>query len=445
METSMLIASIRFLDKHHVAIKFAVYCILFISIVYVDYHQKGNPPILEYMLNNLIDKTIFLSFILTFILSELFDLLLNYIHKCNEDTLKLATSQVSVNAIMQLYPADYEDFVTYGNHSLLPGILVSKHINNVQIIKNDLRIKSLHIIDCDKQYTPPTYILNNANEIFNIHRHSIIFNNIVIRIDDAQLESNGQIYLKTSRTTYYDSLLTNRAMDYKLPNNLTIRQIYEPGPHLSSLQTSKLSNHLGFNLFILTSDNKILFVRRSTDVSVSKATIGPSVAASLKTKYALIHGKFTVDGLIYGIQKEIEDELGITPDIDSNFRITENTPIIALYRDIIEGGKPQFVFMIHSSRDSKDISDIFYRHITAIQTKKKKEQDKVIIDGKQIVYIPVKYIISHFAKNTKNENNDSISQQFIIKTPDGNYNMSYAHATALALCWQWYSNHTKQK
>ena len=72
---------------------------------------------------------------------------------------------------------------------------------------------------------------------------------------------------------------------------------------------------LGFNGFIETSDEKFMFVFRKKGVSIGEGTYSNSVAASLKTKYALNpSSQFTMAGLENGIIREIEDELGIPPE-----------------------------------------------------------------------------------------------------------------------------------
>ena len=112
------------------------------------------------------------------------------------------------------------------------------------------------------------------------------------------------------------------------------------GPQMTELESSRLSNHLGFNGFIESADGYIVFVKRSMKVSIGKGTYGDSVSASLKAAYALDEkGDFTVDKLENAIIKEIESELKITEEeLDK-----DTLSIIAIYRDCVECGKPQFL------------------------------------------------------------------------------------------------------
>ncbi|MGM9665843.1 MAG: hypothetical protein ACI3XX_04825, partial [Eubacteriales bacterium] len=212
-------------------------------------------------------------------------------------------------------------------------------------------------------------------------KYSIIFNKINIRLDDISYDNNN-VTLFYSKTTYYDSLTTNRAMDFKLDNGKTVREIYEPGPFLSKLSESKLSNHLGFNGFIETSDGKFIFVIRSKNLSIGKNTLGDSIGASLKSEYCLDEDrKLTLDGLDNAIRKEIYEELKI--EVDENIDLT--TKIFAFYRDLVEGGKPQFLFYYKmENMTQKQFKDHFS---AAIKKEKKKLKKKASTDGFKFVFL----------------------------------------------------------
>ena len=56
--------------------------------------------------------------------------------------------------------------------------------------------------------------------------------------------------LTYSNVTYWDLLMTNRAMDYEWEDGRKTRDVYEPGPYISPLASSEIANHIGFNGFI---------------------------------------------------------------------------------------------------------------------------------------------------------------------------------------------------
>lgn len=172
------------------------------------------------------------------------------------------------------------------------------------------------------------------------HAHSRVYNQQVIRLDKLE-HRDGEITVSYSKSFYYDSLITNRSMDYPWKNGKTVREVYEPGPFISDLENSRLSNHIGFNGFLETADGRIILVRRGSQVSVGKNTWSCSVSASLKAKYALNDRRqLDADGITKAIRMEIHDELYL--DIPEDMDLSQH--IFAFYRDLTEGGKPQFLF-----------------------------------------------------------------------------------------------------
>jgi hypothetical protein len=192
----------------------------------------------------------------------------------------------------------------------------------------------------DRKYELPAQIAENADSLMEAHAHSRVYNQQMIRLDKLE-ERDGKITICYSKTFYYDSLITNRSMDYPWKNQKTVREVYEPGPFISELEDSRLSNHIGFNGFLETADGRIILVRRGSQLSVGKNTWSCSVSASLKAKYALNdHRQLDADGITQAIRMEIRDELYL--DIPEDVDLSQH--IFAFYRDATEGGKPQFLF-----------------------------------------------------------------------------------------------------
>lgn len=87
----------------------------------------------------------------------------------------------------------------------------------------------------------------------------------------------------------------------------------------------------------------------------------------IKNGYALdSQGRFTLAGLQNSILKEIKDELKIDA-ADIEFSVEKN--MIAAYRDLVEGGKPQFLFAAKVNRTHNEITQEFIKHV---KEKKKK-------------------------------------------------------------------------
>lgn len=224
------------------------------------------------------------------------------------------------------------------------------------IVDCSLENKRIVINDSKTMYELPHSIRPYENELFKAHDTSHLYNQLNVKVTDWKDEGD-RLVINTGRTTYFKSMVTNRVMDFRMKNEMTVRDILQYGPFVPSLRESELSNHLGFNGFVITSDNMLPLVKRNSDMSIGKGTYGPSVGASLKTMYCLNENKeFTVEGLIDGIRKEIHDEMKI--DLADLEGFTEDN-IIAAYRDIVEGNKPQLLFCLNLDKTREEVQKAF--------------------------------------------------------------------------------------
>lgn len=247
----------------------------------------------------------------------------------------------------------------------------------------------------EKFYNLPSQVADNSKEIMEAHSASTVYNQINIRLDDIEENKDtGELVLHTSRTQFFDSLLTNRACDYVFSDRkTTIRELYEPGPFLKPLSLSKLSNHLGFNGFVMTSDTKAIpFILRKKNLSIAKNLWGTSIGASFKTMYALDHEHgfaMSERSLSNAILGELKDELHITKD---GALETDNVQdsIFAFYRDIVEGGKPQFLFCLQL----QDTTEEELRGLIEGGKDPKKDKKNVVTDGDKVCFFTLEQLKS---------------------------------------------------
>lgn len=189
---------------------------------------------------------------------------------------------------------------------------------------------------------------------------------------------------------------------------MTLRELFEPGPRIQPLKSSQFSNHLGYNGFIISKDRYVVFVKRRNSLSIAKRTYGDSIGASMKSKWALAQGNgaFTAEGLVKSILNEVLDELCIKTEN------CEKLHIIGAYRDLVECGKPQLLFVVESNLDAKVITDNFRNGLKdeetvaanldpdlpegkepeivkpqSLATKKEKTEKRVKTDGDKLVWI----------------------------------------------------------
>ncbi len=286
--------------------------------------QNGN-----LQLDDFLDIDTFVSIVFAFVVQSLAGSIINSVKKEKEDEIKLTQNYA---ALVKKYAR--EKVLTYQGEKFPVLCLIARRNGEPPF---DLRFDDSAYL---QKYQIPTQVAQHSNELMEAHAHSKVYNRLAVRLNDVQREGD-RVTLTCSQTYYYDSLITNRAMDYVLENGKTVREIYEPGPFLSTLKESKLSNHLGYNGFLETADGKLIFVLRGKNLSIGKGTWATSIGASLKAEYALTdEKKITKQTLSYTVAKEIADELYI--DVPKDVDFTQY--IIAFYRDLVEGGKPQFLF-----------------------------------------------------------------------------------------------------
>lgn len=319
----------------------------------------------EIDISSFVDLTIVTAIVFMFLLNWL----ARYIADCwwshRGDRNKLETDY---QRLCSIYRCSNKSLVTYENLSTdgnsrskvtFPEVVVARCILPGQECHRTIKI----VDERDKQYELPEDLKSEVGHIMEAHRTSEIFNSLCIRVD--KIECNGnEVCLYSSRTSYFNSLLTNRSMDYRWSNGMTTRDVYAFGPFAPTLEKSKLSNHLGINGFVITSDNKAVLVHRFKNVSIGKRTWGVSIGASCKAQYALSEDdgfskskRLDREGLRRAIVKEAYDELGITEEESSDFSLDEH--VVAFYLDLIEGGKPQLLFYLPVNLTFEEINSRF--------------------------------------------------------------------------------------
>ena len=222
----------------------------------------------------------------------------------------------------------------------------------------------------ERFYKVPDEIAVHYDDNLRAHNRSQIYNNVMIRVDDCINLLNGQgIRLITSRTRYFDSLVTNRAVDYKWETGLCIRSLYTFNREILSLKDMPLSNHLGINGIIRTKDNFVVGIFRSNKASIGKGTYSISIGAAVGIKNAVNEGGiFTPEGLEQVVGNIIKKETGLNRG-EYLFNLQEN--VIAFYRDWVEGGKPQLLIYIDCLLTANEVKEIFESKIRGDDINKK--------------------------------------------------------------------------
>ncbi len=209
--------------------------------------------------------------------------------------------------------------------------------------------------DPKKEFQLDPFILANYNQIFAAHSGSAKANFFTIRMDDYDAE-NKVFYL--SRSTYFNHLVTNRAVDFQLFEDISLRDVYEYGPRLTPLSESKMSNHVGINGLVFLKGGYLLIPRRKLDSTISKNMVTSSIAVMLNFPKAHKNNPrpvtITPDYLFRGnVVQNLTDRVKINTDkLEKENKI--DVRFLGFGRNVYEGGKPQMYYAVYLDMTVKE-------------------------------------------------------------------------------------------
>ena len=332
----------------------------------------------KFMKVDTLDISLFLSVFTLFVCNILGRLTYNLYSKNKEDSIKLSTDY---DGICKRYKE--EPLLSYNRNVKFPIIV---------LVKRKLKDKPFDIIMDHKNaanvYSLPEQIENRSEWLLDAHRCSYDYDSRTVRLDNLTHKDN-KVILTYSNTTYWDLLRTNRVMDYEWENRKTNRNVYEPGPFISPLEFSLMANHIGFNGFIEFHEIGILFVGRSNKMSVGKKTWGTSISAKLSPKYDYKKGEhFTLDRFYDSIAESINRELKYFTVNGQSIHLKGNQikgSIFAFYRDLVEGGKPQFLLYHKFGNEKLDVK--FNKD--GYESSLKQDKSTAMIDGTKYAFLTI--------------------------------------------------------
>ncbi|VEU79832.1 hypothetical protein [Haploplasma axanthum] len=200
--------------------------------------------------------------------------------------------------------------------------------------------KKIEIKHSDTEFELDSFITNNYFNIISAHSMSTFKNHKTLRLSSV-VEEEDKIIFNTEKSDYYKHMVTNRAIDYKIQGNLTLRSMYEQGPKLREFVDSNFSNHIGINCLVIFNDNKIILPHRNNNATYSKNKVTASIASRL----------------LIDDYKNVSMELGIDTIVNvlmENYKFDNNEiskyrskiKFVGAARTIYEGGKPQFYYVL---------------------------------------------------------------------------------------------------
>lgn len=200
--------------------------------------------------------------------------------------------------------------------------------------------KSIKVIDnYQKQFHPNETIQSYYHKLYSAHRGSFKSNHFMLKVDDLSL-NKGVLTLMTSRTTYFNHLVTNRVIDFPFEKSLSLRLLFEPGPLINNLRQSQFSNHLGLIGLIYTSDGYVILNHRSGTGTVSKNNVVSPIALGVSVPNLVNIEEDYFNDLI---KERVLERIGGTKE---DLKYLNSIIPLAFGRNIYEGGKPHLFYLI---------------------------------------------------------------------------------------------------
>lgn len=320
----LLIQIITFFKKDHM-IKYAVITLGFVLMFSLLLHMAA-ADVVDNVFGTIVGFTIssILLYVCKIVVGRLEDML-----KINYDT----------DSLMEIYHGrpDYKKCVeSQGTKAefVYADVLINKNYE-FKVVDDPKKVMQLD-----------DFITENYATIFSAHSNSAKKNYDTIRLDRFDAETNT-FYL--SRSTYFNHLVTNRAVDFLIFEEISLRSIYEYGPQLNKLEDSKMSNHIGINALVFLSDGRLLIPKRKNSSTISKNKVTSSIAVMLNfpnesktdTKSAVITAEYLLRDNIF---KNLSDRVRL-PASAIDAAETE-IQFLGFGQNIYEGGKPQFYFAV---------------------------------------------------------------------------------------------------
>ena len=229
--------------------------------------------------------------------------------------------------------------------------------------ENNLSLDDIIIEDEAVQFVPPVFVEQHISQLISCHKASYVTNSMLLRLKGAHFDKeNRKLVLKTMRTKNIYSLCMNRACDYSV-DGLTLRQLYESFPRITSLEESVFSNHIGIQVLIRSKDGYIALVKRKFDSTVSKN----GLCASFATKYS-------TNEVTGSKNKDIKSSYRVTTDILLKWILDKlnakfankgaftfersNLKFLGLGQELYECGRPQMFFMYDTMKNRSELEEI---------------------------------------------------------------------------------------
>lgn len=273
------------------------------------------------------------------------------------------------------------------------------YLPNLNVFANIEGNVTFEISDSKDVFKLDSFISENASELMNAHSTSKTTNNPTIRLTDFEFDNESNVLkLTTQRTRYFDMLITNRCMDYKINDSFSLRDYFEASDKISSLKDSKFANQIGINGLVFTQDGYLLIEKRGRRKATWKNKFAQPISLALKAKDCV----FNEQGIIGSSNEDatktfektilgtLKSNFGLTKDDLEAFEIKKN--FMGIARDLLEGGKPNMYFYVVTKYKKDELMNKLrgYIYDAAKGGNYQKQHDDAIKENKDVVYTSMK-------------------------------------------------------
>ena len=208
------------------------------------------------------------------------------------------------------------------------------------------------------------YIKVHSSPLLEAHAKSKKTDSVTVRLKDFEgpsAKNRNKTIIRTERSSYLAHLLTNRALDYLIDGDLSIRKLFENDKSLRPPKRAQLSNHFGVNalVFLKEQDDKhawLLLPHRSKTATVAKNKVTASIASRLEMdlkdkddKMRFEYGydsPLTKEYIIKGCVEQSLEKICVPEEWLNDNNISVQIDFLGLSRDIYEGGKPTLFYAV---------------------------------------------------------------------------------------------------
>ena len=258
------------------------------------------------------------------------------------------------------------------------------------LFQNDGKSK-IEVVDVPEQtFELDPFIKQQYFNLVEAHSKSKSIHSQTVRLRDftAPTDENGnKAVIYTMRSNYLSHLLTNRALDYHIKPEVTIRRIFENTSRLTPLRRSKLSNHIGINalVFLKRGNDRcgyLLMPVRGDDATVAKNGVTASIATRLQMDTGAFEHNYddhlTADYLTKGcILDGMAAGLMLSDDFVRRCRQEDSNLVtiewLGISRDIYEGGKPTFFYAVYLNIS---VEEFWQENDKYLEAERKRDDDE---------------------------------------------------------------------